>query len=86
MNNNHVCDHLCDVKEATKTVRVAQARLEALGAFCASAEQTPAVGSAFAYGPVMSRSASLCVSPACSAKSMSVRPYDASRRAREMTH
>jgi hypothetical protein len=65
---------------------IAQARLEAMGAFCASTARILAVGSAFAYDPVMSRNASLCVSPACSAKSMSVRPYDVSRRTREMTH
>jgi hypothetical protein len=64
---------------------IALARLEALGTFCASAAQI-AVGSAFAYGPVVSRSAGLCVSPVCSTKLMSVRPYDVPRRAREMTH
>ena len=48
--------------------------------------QIRAVGSAFAYGSVISRSAGLCVSPVCSTESMSVRPYDVPRGTREMTH
>lgn len=57
-----------------------------VGTFCASAAQIRAVGSAFAYGPVISKGAGLCVSPVCSTESMSVRPYDVPRRTREMTH